>query len=656
MPQIVTVNATIAVAPSPNNLQRTGAFVSQGGTSLSAGTYALLTQQSSLAEYVAYAMPLSTGTPLSWSSEVVTATTAAPHGFRVGDTLLVDIAGAVPLAYNGTFTVTVTGASTFTYPLISNPGANTTTGTYVPTSATQLNQMNTTFWGQGSIVPVYVLELGPGNVDDGVAMLEAFIAANSSPQFFYSYLVPRYWDGAPSFLSLIAQYEDPSGKTYFHVTTTLQNYTAYTALMKDVIATIEAPAMGTWASNAVTELLAAPAGATLSSSVAGSLSATTYYVRITYMTAYGESPTSLETNEAVPSNSVLVVDSPSAMTGATGWNVYVGTTSGTETLQNSTPLSIGSNWTEPTSGLVSGALYQARGFAVATTTSAHGVAIGQWFQLIGFTPTGYNNWYQALGGTQTNELVFYMTKDDLGPETVLGHLAASLSSQAAAPTAGNTGEFTAAAGFYKTLGYNPSSANLLTPFAFSFLFGVTPWTTQGNSAVLQTLKDASVNVVLTGAEGGITDTALFWGTTMDGSDFMEWYGADWIQIQLDLSLSNAIINGSNNPLNPLYYSQFGIETLQDVALGTCRNGVSFGCGNGTVVPSSLTGTALQAAIENGTFDGDIVVNAVPFVQYLEGSPGDYKIGRYAGLGVLWIVNRGFIEIQVNLSISNLPVA
>ena len=46
--QIVNVVVTQQVASAPNQLQQTGAFVSQGGTTLAAGTTQLLTQLSDL--------------------------------------------------------------------------------------------------------------------------------------------------------------------------------------------------------------------------------------------------------------------------------------------------------------------------------------------------------------------------------------------------------------------------------------------------------------------------------------------------------------------------------------------------------------------------------------------------------------------------------
>ncbi len=97
-----------------------------------------------------------------------------------------------------------------------------------------------------------------------------------------------------------------------------------------------------------------PPAPTLSSSAGGSIPLTSYYVRTTYLFSGNEGPPSPEESITVPANSVLNVTSPGSQTGATAWNVYVGTSTGTETLQNSTPISIGAGWIEPTSGLISG--------------------------------------------------------------------------------------------------------------------------------------------------------------------------------------------------------------------------------------------------------------------------------------------------------------
>lgn len=69
---------------------------------------------------------------LSWSGNTVTVNTATP----IGDISLVyvTISGVTPSGYNGTFVGTVTGTSTFTYPLASNPGTASVPGIWVSDS------------------------------------------------------------------------------------------------------------------------------------------------------------------------------------------------------------------------------------------------------------------------------------------------------------------------------------------------------------------------------------------------------------------------------------------------------------------------------------------------------------------------------------------
>lgn len=120
---------------------------------------------------------------------------------------------------------------------------------------------------------------------------------------------------------------------------------------------VSGPTMGTQPST--------PAAPTLSQVVAGALAATTYFVKLTYVYASGESLAGAEANFAVSINNVLVVTPPSTPNGAngvaaaTGYNVYVSNTagggSGAETKQAG-PIALGTAWTEPNTGLVGGAV------------------------------------------------------------------------------------------------------------------------------------------------------------------------------------------------------------------------------------------------------------------------------------------------------------
>jgi hypothetical protein len=470
MPNIVTVNVSQLIAPTPSTLQQTGALISQGGTNTAPGTISLLTGLGSLTPILNGAKAI---TSISWGSNLATVTTSAPHGFTIGDTLLMTIASASPVGYNGTFTATVTQPSVFTYPLAINPGGSSVTGTYSLEDIAELNAMATTFFAQGSQTPVYVFELGPGNPADGVIYLNNWITNN--PQFFYSYLVPRGWANEPTFISMIASYEAPTKLTYFFVTPTLSNYTSFTPLMKDVVAQIEAP--------------------------------------------------------GIPST-----------------------------------------------------------------------------------------------------------------------------------------EFSLASDFWVSLHYEPSTTNKVTPYAFSYLFGVTSYPTLNNGALMATLKTAAVNVVGTGASGGISENLIQWGTTMDGNDFTYWYSVDWHQINIALDVNNEIINGSNNPVNPLYYNQAGIDRLQARISRVVNRGVTFGLGLFTPIQTSLDGPDLNDVIDslsaigattinsgNNPYLGKAIVNAVPFITYRIENPSDYKIGRYAGFSIIYTPSRGFTNVIINLVVSQFVV-
>ena len=113
--------------------------------------------------------------------------------------------------------------------------------------------------------------------------------------------------------------------------------------------------------------IAPPTTPIVTQSAGGSLPATTYYVRSTYVSGTGETLASSETAVAAETGNVITVASPGAVPGATGWNVYVGNTASCpgvgagalsgagemcEVKQNAAPLAVGVDWTEPTSGRV----------------------------------------------------------------------------------------------------------------------------------------------------------------------------------------------------------------------------------------------------------------------------------------------------------------
>ena len=160
-------------------------------------------------------------------------------------------------------------------------------------------------------------------------------------------------------------------------------------------------------------------------------------------------------------------------------------------------------------------------------------------------------------------------------------------------------------------------------------YGVTPYVL--TNSLQTTLKAAGVNWVGTGAQGGISNTLVLWGTTMDVNPWNYWYSVDWTAINVAEFLAAAVINGSNSPTNPLYYNQAGINTLQKVAQATVNNGISFGL---ILSPAKVV--------------------AVPFSTYVKQHPGDYSTGTYNGLSCTFVPLRGFESITIYLTASNIP--
>jgi len=98
-----------------------------------------------------------------------------------------------------------------------------------------------------------------------------------------------------------------------------------------------------------------PFAPTTGVSTSGSKGARTYYVAVTYVTANGQSIASEQVTKAINANDVLTVTSPVTLPGATHWNVYHHTVSGSLKLQNASPIAIGTNYTETTGSLNDGA-------------------------------------------------------------------------------------------------------------------------------------------------------------------------------------------------------------------------------------------------------------------------------------------------------------
>jgi hypothetical protein len=243
---IVNINISVTNPPKPTNLLKSGALVSTGGTTLMPGSLQLLTSKDDVKTVV---VPAATITALSWAANVVTVTLSEAQDWNNGDAVPVIVSGVVPAAYNGAVTATVVSATEFTYPLSSDPGAVTTMGTMTTVAAVELQQMNTTYWAQGTSRAVYVLELGALSVPAAVTALGAYIDQDTSLgntyQMIFSYLVPREWDGEATFKTLANNYTEPGSLVKFFVTTTISTYQDWVSgKYPNVFAGVEAPVIG----------------------------------------------------------------------------------------------------------------------------------------------------------------------------------------------------------------------------------------------------------------------------------------------------------------------------------------------------------------------------------------------------------------------------
>ena len=190
------------------------------------------------------------------------------------------------------------------------------------------------------------------------------------------------------------------------------------------------------------------------------------------------------------------------------------------------------------------------------------------------------------------------------------------------PTASSQ-EFGAAAHFYQWLVNNRSATDQLAPMAYRYVYGVTAWPATGYAANIQTVLSAYGNINLVPPQGGITETCIFKGNTMDGSQASWWYGIDWYQFTVTNDMADEVVNGSNEE-PPLLYNQDGVNQLAGVALRDLNTAISFGC--------ALSGT----------------ITATSFSAYTTANPANYKAGIYQGLGANIVGQNGFLSVGILL--------
>lgn len=529
---IVTVQATVTVAPTPSALQRSGALLSQGGTTLAPGAYSLITQPSDLTPLLAGAVAISSLTSSGTTATASLDTTTIVSGSYNSTTGLVTLTLAGTIGVNPGDLVLISGA----------------------TGSGSVSNINGTFQaatGTSGTTLEYVIAAGlTMTITGGDA--EATTGLANGAQFWTTIAgaSPAGYNG--TFLATVA---------------------SATSFTYTLASSLTSPATGspTFTPPSTVEL--------------------TQMVTTLFAQGKQQAVWVLELGAGTPAQGVS----------------YLNT------------------WIVANPGIFYAYLVP-RSWASESTYPA-------------FVAT-----FEAITAK-----TYFFTTMTLANYTSFTNLMKCVFGMIEAPTTPVT-EFSAASAFFQWLVNAPAANNLMTPFPFRFLFGVTPYPTAGNSALFATLKAAGVNWVATGAEGGISNAILKWGTMMDGNQANYWYDVDWAQIVPSQALAAAVINGSNNPLSPLLYNQQGINTLQAVAAGTLAAGVSFGVILGQVIQTQLDPTTFANNVANGVYAGYTAVNAVPFTIYNQLNPNDYVAGKYNGIAVAMTPQLGFTQLVFELDV------
>jgi hypothetical protein len=204
---------------------------------------------------------------------------------------------------------------------------------------------------------------------------------------------------------------------------------------------------------------------------------------------------------------------------------------------------------------------------------------------------------------------------------------------------------------YGTVNGPPSSASLMGPFGWRFSFGTTAWPQKGNAPTIATLDAAKVNYITTGAPGGINSNCIANGYTADGKPMQYWWAGDWLQVNLPLNLANAVINAANNG-SPIDYDQDGVDTLQGVAKSTFQTASAYNLINGTILGTDLTGVQFSTNFNSGDYDGQNVINAVPFTTYAAQNPSAYANQQYGGFSAVATPMLGIQSIIFDLDLTD----
>lgn len=582
---IVLVNVSQILAATPDTLQKTGAIVTQGGTTTAAGTATLITAQADLTAILQTSGVAATQLQAAYNT--FSANNQAGRAVYVLELgVAANASGTITLNTNPQYGAQANGSITLT----GNPAngntvvINGTTVTFV-TGTPSGNQVQIGL--TAAATSLNLQNFLSNSVDAGLSLMT---------------------------YSTIGQVTGITVKAY--------GAAGNAYVLTAVGANITVSGAGTLSGGVDPDTLAVngtvltfvPSATTGNNIVVASTVSGTVANLYSFLIASSDANISLMTYSVTGS----VITATSIITG-TGGNAYTLAKSSAHITLSGATLTGGGAGATAASGIA-----QLNNWIVANEFFAYAYLLPNgWAADSSLYP--FCNTYSGLN--KKIEFYFHVTSGNFATYKGLK----SVFAMYAEPTAPST-EFSVASVFAHMLGYAPTATNKVTPAAFCYLYGVTQLVNPSKS-LLTSLKTNNVNYVGNGAQGGISQTILYWGVTADGNDATYWYSADWAQINIAQALANAIINGSNNPLSPLYYNQAGINQLKSVAQSKADQGISFGM---ILAPA--------------------VVTAIDFITYTTQNPADYPQGIYNGLALTMTPARGFTSITFQLVVSQIPLA
>lgn len=195
------------------------------------------------------------------------------------------------------------------------------------------------------------------------------------------------------------------------------------------------------------------------------------------------------------------------------------------------------------------------------------------------------------------------------------------------PNPSKPAEYPGIAQFAKRAAYAVSDTTRMTSMRGKLITGITAYDV--TKTINTNLTADNVNWCDTTYSGGFAGTMCWPGVFGDGRNYSYWYAIDWAQLNLRTQINNALINSANDPTNPIYYNQNGIDRLQGVIQSVLTQGVNFGLFNETQVTA--------VAFENV-------------------SASDYASGIYSGFAITIRVQGEFKKLTIGVNFTDYAIS